>query len=65
MYQEFDVYQVSETPLTASWKRIDEGVPRFQCENCGRTFEIGDGVRLGEFCPRCGFRMTNPGYVTE
>ena len=62
---ELDVYQVSETKLTASWKRKELDVPVYVCTNCGRTFEVGDGVRLGDFCPRCGFKMRNPGYVAE
>lgn len=35
---------------------------RVTCEECGHTFKIesvdGDGVLIGDECPRCGYYVT-------
>ena len=57
-------YKCSETELTASWEQLCWGY--YSCTNCKHSERHGypaRGIRLGKFCPNCGFKMTNPRYV--
>ena len=64
-------YKCSDTKLTASWeKKIPDWYSTyshyFSCTNCGCAKyydEDSNWAYLTEFCPRCGFRMTNAGDV--
>lgn len=58
-------YKVSDTQLTATWEKIVSMGTRYRCTNCGKILELDHSVDLGAFCPRCGFRMTNPGFIVE
>ena len=58
-------YQVSDTTLEAEWIRIPFG-NYYQCTNCKHSISHGypaQSIRLGKFCPNCGFKMRNPRFI--
>lgn len=57
-------YEVSDTKLTAEWVIGSPLRTYYECSNCGETKHIGFGVLLTDFCPQCGFKMTNPQWIS-
>ena len=58
-------YKTSETELTASWEAHRFG-GSYTCSNCNHYEDHGYPARaiwLGNFCPKCGAKMTNPRYI--
>lgn len=59
-------YKSSDTDLTASWESHSFG-SCYTCTNCNHSESHGypaRGIKLGNFCPNCGAKMTNPRYVS-
>lgn len=57
-------FEVSDTSLTAEWKREPvPGVKIYKCSNCGRSETIECSTWLGNYCDKCGAKMKNPQYV--
>lgn len=60
-----NTYDISETQKTATWVKSSLGI-LFNCSNCKHTEDAGypaRSFRLGNFCPNCGFKMTNSQFV--
>ena len=57
-------YKISDTEYTAEW--IGNSETSRSCSNCGEVISVPyqeAHAKLGNFCPRCGFKMANPGYI--
>lgn len=60
-------YKVSDTTLESEW--ISNGIwNNHYCKNCKYVtrYKAGayeHGYRKYNYCPKCGARMKNPGYV--
>lgn len=59
-------YKISDTELTATWNPAGIFKDYFECSNCkhpeGSNHPVY-GYRLHNFCPQCGFKMTNPKWI--
>ena len=60
-------YRVSDTTLESEWIRNDPWNSHY-CKNCHyyvkfNKLSFSSGYDMHRYCPKCGARMKNPGYV--